>query len=493
MVYLGKIFKLNMSNKKIIFTPQLFFKYATAPHWIWHDIYTDSKEKGEMPELMEKLLEQGVLHEEEYVKGLDFIEVKEKAPLSAFAHTKKLMAEGADLIYQGEIQYEEEGIIYRGRPDFLKKTKEGYIAIDIKSSKDIKKEQRQQLVLYSLILEKVQGHLPEKAGIINKDGEEKEIKITSQLISKTEKQIREIIEIIKGKKPPLKLTSTYKNSPWFDKCVADAQKNHDIALIYKLDARAHEKLRELGIKKIKDIANMDIAGLPKIPNASREVLKRAQIQARSLQSGELEWLKKPQLPGAKLKLFFDIEGDPLLQVEYLFGFWVSGDPQMEYIPNYSNVVPDEKEEKYFIYFLAEKPEQEQEMWEQFLDWLELLPKDYLVYHYAPYEKTRTAKLAEKYGSNNEFQNFHSRLIDLYQVVLESVIFPLYFYSVKDIAKSKFLDYKWRHPKAGGAQSIFWYEKWLETGDKQVLQDIINYNEDDVRATEYLYEWLTSHK
>lgn len=461
--------------EKTIFTPQLFFKYAIAPHWIWHDIHTDPKEKGEMPELMEKLLEQGVLHEEEYVKGLEFEEVGEKAPLPAFAHTKKLMRESADLIYQGEIQYEEAGVIFRGRPDFLEKTRDGYIAVDIKSSQDIKKEQRQQLALYSMILGKVQGKLPKTAAIINRDGTRKEINITSGLIKKTEEQIEEILQIINGKKPPLKLTSTYKNSPWFEKCVADAEKADDIALIYKLDARAHEKLREKGVRKVKDAAEMDVASLGKIPCAGRKVLERAKMQAQSLETGRLKWLKKPELPEADHKLFFDIEGDPLLRIEYLFGFWI-----------------DDGEEKRYKYFLAEKPEQEERMWRGFLKWLETLPDDYLVYHYAPYEKTRTRKMAEEYGSSRAFEKFHSRLVDLYQIVLDSVIFPLYFYSVKDIAKSRFLDFKWRHPKAGGVQSIFWYEKWLETGDRQVLQDIINYNEDDVRATEYLYEWLTSH-
>jgi predicted RecB family nuclease len=73
------------------------------------------------------------------------------------------------------------------------------------------------------------------------------------------------------------------------------------------------------------------------------------------------------------------------------------------------------------------------------------------------------------------------------VIQEAVIFPVYFYSIKDLAKH--LKYKWRHEKAGGAQSIFWYEKWLETEDRKVLRDIVNYNEDDVRATEFLHNWL----
>ena len=81
------------------------------------------------------------------------------------------------------------------------------------------------------------------------------------------------------------------------------------------------------------------------------------------------------------------------------------------------------------------------------------------------------------------------MLDLEKVVQKSVIFPLHFYSIKEIAKSESLSFKWRHEKAGGSQSIFWYEEWLETKNQEILDDIINYNEDDVRATEHLYLWL----
>lgn len=81
------------------------------------------------------------------------------------------------------------------------------------------------------------------------------------------------------------------------------------------------------------------------------------------------------------------------------------------------------------------------------------------------------------------------MVDLEKVVQKSVILPLYFYSIKDIAKSRFLNFKWRHEKAGGSQSVFWYDEWLETGNREILDDIINYNEDDVRTTEHLYLWL----
>jgi len=191
-----------------------------------------------------------------------------------------------------------------------------------------------------------------------------------------------------------------------------------------------------------------------------------------------------------LKLFFDIEGDSFLDVEYLFGFWVSGDPKSLYYTG-DNVRYYEIDSKYFVYFMAEKPEDEREMWESFIKWIDALPQEYYVYHFACYEKIQIRKLAEKYGGSIALQEFQNKLVDLRPIIENAIVFPIYFYSIKDIAK--YLSFNWRHQKASGSQSILWYEKWLETGDINVLKDIIDYNEDDVQATEFVLHWLKKHK
>lgn len=253
----------------IIFTPSLFFQYDICPHWIWHDRFSDPKEKGELPELTLKLFEQGVLHESEYIKNLDFSPIKAINFDSALIETLEAMRKGVNLIYQGAIQYEVDDVIYRGRPDLLKKlpgkSKFGnfyYFPIDIKSSKEVKKEQKFQLTLYSIILENLQGCWPEKTGIINRDFENIEVVIFNKDKEDTIKHIDSILDIIKGQKPPLKLVSTCKSSPWYSKCEQEAEAVNDIALIYRLDVRSHPALRQLGINTIFDVAKIDVNVLP---------------------------------------------------------------------------------------------------------------------------------------------------------------------------------------------------------------------------------------
>lgn len=445
---------------------------------------------------MEKLLEQGVLHEEEYIKRLSFVEVKEKHSMDAFTRTIQLMREGVELIYQGEIQYEVDGVSYRGRPDFLEKRRGAkssfgdyyYAPCDIKSSTDVKPEQWMQLTLYAKILEELQGIFPHEVSIINRDHEQIPFVIEEKHRVKTFDRVDIILSIMKGQKPPLKLSSSCKSSPWYSQCVKEAEAANDIALLYRLDARAHEVLRKCGINTVQDAAEMDIKELPKVPYAGIETLKRVKLQAQSLIGGDLKWIGHPGLPETPLNIYFDIEGDPLLDVQYLWGFWIAGDPDGVYAQ--TGCVRKQDNGRYFVYFLAEQPDDEPEMWRIFLQWLEVLPRDgYTIWHYNKYERVQCDKLAKMYGGSEALQCFMSHFVDLELIVKDTVIFPLYFYSIKDIAKSKFLNFKWRHAKAGGAQSIFWYEEWLEKKDQNILNDIVNYNEDDVRATEFLKDWL----
>lgn len=252
-------------------------------------------------------------------------------------------------------------------------------------------------------------------------------------------------------------------------------------------------MRDAGIKTLQDMVAVNTSKLPKIPYASLETLQKAQLQAKSLiENKVLQIADLDGLPDTPLKVYFDIEGNPLLDIDYLFGFWVSGDPKRQYaLPQNTRFY--DGEEGYFLYFLAESPEDEKTMWEAFIGWIECLPEQYTVYHYANYEKSHLKKLADLYGDSPALQRFQDKLVDLQKVIERSIVFPLYFYSIKDIAKSPFLNFEWRHQKAGGGQSVFWYDQWLATGDRAILKDIVNYNEDDVRATENLYIGLLKMK
>jgi predicted RecB family nuclease len=486
-----------MSQNMLSLSPSHFFQFDTQPLWIWYDHYGDIAKKEEVSDFALKIMEDGVLHEEKIISAMNIIEVKSRKPKEALKETLELMKKGEPLIYQGWIEAKIEGVMLCGRPDLLER-REGesnfgkwhYVPVDIKSSSKIKTPQRNQMILYGWILKVLQGYLPETFEIINRNCERLSEPISRKHFDKAQEVKHKILSIMNGSKPELTISSKAKNSPWFKESVREAESLNDISLIYRLDPRALGKLRALGINTLDDIVKTDISTLPKIPYAPPSTLQKAQLQAKCLIDNSPNWIGSVgELPQEQLKLYFDIEGDPWLGVEYLFGFWVVGDPKGK-LKRFGEVRSSESVDgKYFLYFLAKAQEDESKLWANFLSWLDLLPQDLVVYHYADYERSRLNSMKDRYEGSDSLIHFLSKLVDLQKVVNNSVVLPLYFYSIKDICKSKFVNFQWRHEKAGGGQSIFWYEEWLEKGKEEVLQDIINYNEDDVRATEHLHLWL----
>ena len=49
-------------------------------------------------------------------------------------------------------------------------------------------------------------------------------------------------------------------------------------------------------------------------------------------------------------------------------------------------------------------------------------------------------------------------------------------------------FTWRDDDPGGAQSMVWYQEAI-TGDHEARQRLLAYNEDDVRATKALRDWM----
>lgn len=87
----------------LVFTPSLFsVRYLPALD-LAHERYSDKALRGETPALMEKLLEQGVLHERNTSRDLRLFRLKKKRPDDAFSHTLQLMRQYSKLRTQNRL------------------------------------------------------------------------------------------------------------------------------------------------------------------------------------------------------------------------------------------------------------------------------------------------------------------------------------------------------------------------------------------------------
>ena len=79
-------------------------------------------------------------------------------------------------------------------------------------------------------------------------------------------------------------------------------------------------------------------------------------------------------------------------------------------------------------------------------------------------------------------------IDLYyDVVKKATEWPTWNLSIKTLAK--YLGFAWRDTHPSGAASIEWFDRWITTGDSLIRQRILDYNEDDCRATRVLLDGI----
>lgn len=470
------------TEQKQKLTASHFYKFFQCPHWIWYDIYADSSRKREISPLLE-IIHKGTVQDGASTlcahKKFEELKPEQCRDLEeAYLATLALMRQGKN-IYHGVLMTED----WVGMPDLLEarpgKSKLGdwqYVAYDVQRSLDLKDEQKFPLVFYSLILEKIQGVLPKEAYVINPQGGERGF-LVDDFVDQFHVTRQEIERILAGDKPAPFLKSSCRRTPWYSLCLEGAEGCNDVSLIYRLSQADQRRLYGLGIHTVSDLAAADGDDLrAKLEDWQYDKIVRFQNQARVLMSGEPMILSKSEFPEVATEIYFDIESDPIRDTDYLLGMLMRDTS--------TGAVRYER-------LLAEKPDDEKSVWNKFLDVLAGWD-DFAIYHYAFYEKMVFDRLTLRHGAPSALvQKFHEHAVDLHQKTVDSVVLPLYFYTLKDVAQ--FLGYAWSDPEAGGAESVAWYDQWLRTGDRAYLDRIIRYNEDDVRATMLLRDWLSGQK
>lgn len=460
-------------------TGQDFYRFYQCPHWPYWERFGDPNLRRPLSESEEQRLADGLAHEQNIVTKIygSFDEIETKNVDDAFAQTVELMKQGAPVIYQACLKDGE----WVGRPDILEKrpgkSELGdwyYVPVEVKRAHELKKEHMAQLTFYAVLLERVQGAFPPDPAILNADGERIPFRASSSLTD-----FYDIVEQIErmraGECPdPVYRKSCMDVSPWGAACEHLAKSTNDIALLYNVDVRKLKALRSFGVRTVDDAATMDLLKLEgQAPGLTQRALESVQRQARSVMTSSV-FIREPFIDELRgLEIHFDIESHPPTDTDYLYGFWIPS------------------EQKY-LSFVARSPEEEGKMWQEFLAWLETLPSEYTIYHYAPYEVHRLRLLSRRYHTeeNPWLLKFVASMIDLKDIVSNHLVFPLPFYSLKAIGK--FLGFAWDGEVHSGGESVLAYDRWIEKGDEQILQSIIQYNRADVRATAHLLHWIRGY-
>ncbi len=470
--------RVNQQPSRSFVTATDLFRFFHCPHWPYWERFGNPEDRRPLSAADEERLGEGLSIERALVRAQygAFREVRDANPVTGFARTLALMREGVDVIYQGWLLHGH----WLARPDVLKRHegKSGlgdwyYLPVDIKRAHELRKEHLTVLTFYAVLLEVIQKRFPAHPAILNADHQVLTFDADT-FLAEFHTIVGTLERVCHGECPePVYRKACEDTSPWGRACFRLAKEHDDIALIFNVDIPKLRALRALGIRTVEAAAEMDPTALEGTsPLLTLRALQAIQRQAASL-SRDRVIIRRPWTHETQgMEIYFDIESHPPTDTDYLYGFW---------LPQQGDGV--------YQAFVAEKPEDEKRMWKAFLAWLPSLPDIYTVYHYASYESERLLILARRYGDEQDpwLRRFHTRLVDLKEKTREHAVFPLYFYSLKNICK--FLGFSWSGEVQSGGASIGVYERWLATRRPTILTSLLQYNRDDVWATAFLHDWL----
>lgn len=497
--------------RKYVTASQLY-AYDTCPHRVWRDANLLQEQIDPANEFLQLLWEKGILYEAKVLSNLidgTYLDLKEGSKEERFENTLEAMRHKVPLIYQGVLIVDE----LFAEPDLLQLLPDGnYVPIDIKAAMGTEQSESSvneegkykphyamQLCLYADALIRL-GFAKERKGIIfdiggkntlydlNSPKNTKDKRAWWEIYETNKEEVLALIQNRKRNDPALK--SECKLCHWLSSCTKWCEDNNDLSLIYKLGRAFKESMiQDTDIKTIYDLANINVEALLKEKeaadggflkgigeNALINFARRAQYRISGASGVKI--LNPIQFPQKNIELFFDIEADPTQDFVYLHGVYERRDGKTRYLS--------------FVASDSDKASEEK-AWRDFWNYIRELPKtDYAVYHYGVYEKVIYNKLKEKYPnvvSQEELNNFFNpeRCVDLYRVVDRNTDWPLKSYSIKSIAQ--LIGFKWRDPHPSGAASIQWYNTYLTTKEPDGLKRILEYNEDDCKATLVLKDYL----
>jgi predicted RecB family nuclease len=483
-------------------TAAILYDLVACPHRVTMDLFGDPAERDVVSPFVELLWERGTAFEHETMAGLTlpFLDLSRYAGDEKERQTLAAMNRGEPLIYSGRVHADD----LLGEPDLLRREGTAYVAGDIKSGsgeegpEDLSKPKLHyavQLGLYTDVLERLGISAARRPFVWDIHGREvvydldalQGVKNPRTLWSDYQKCLAEARQIVSRTTGTLPAYSGIcKQCHWYTACQKQLEAADDLTLMFDLGRSKRDILHDQ-IPTVQALAEINpeayVTGKKTVfKGIGPHTLVRLHERATLLKTHNPQpYLRTPmQLPHSELEVFFDIEVDPMHDHTYLHGFierW-NGDNATElYTGVFADSVSEQAEREAFSRawgYLRERPSA-------------------IIYFYSPYERTYWRKLRDKYPdvcSEGDLEALFTpaRSVDLYMdVVRKATEWPTRDYSIKTLAK--FLGFKWRDAHPSGAASIEWFARWIETGDEAVRQRILEYNEDDCRATRVLLDGI----
>ncbi|GAB77313.1 uncharacterized protein SAMN05421595_1140 [Austwickia chelonae] len=506
---------MHRHDDRIVLSPTDLTTFLACPHASRQDLEVARGLKPAPPRSADDQLmlisARGMAHEREYLRRLEsdgrrIVEIGRHPDLRlAEARTVDAMRAGVDVIYQGTLY---DGT-WLGYADFLIKETQAssrfgqwaYDLVDTKLSRHLSTAALLQLSTYAKRLETLQGVPPQRLTVITGNGEEQVWRPddVAAYAARARAGLETFVAAAVSDDPSAHTeghpVAHCARCHWLPDCQRTWEDTDDLSLVAGMRHPHRAALQAAGIKTVAGLAAATEEQIPGVGRGTYERLRRqAGIQIAEREDGRPRYDLLPHVPGKGLAslplpdpgdVYLDFEGDPFAGDgagrEYLAGlydrdggfhtWWAHDDPAE------GRLTAD------LLEFLVQR-------WHQY--------PGMHVYHYAPYEESALKRLTGRHGvGESELDALlrGGRLVDLYAVVRQGLLVGKPSYSIK-----KLEDLYWGHIRHGegdevadAMSSVVEYERFLESGDAEILRRIAEYNREDVRSTLALHDWLEERR
>lgn len=489
-----------VSRPRGVITPSDLVSLSRCAHRVRLDRVGDPAERIPAGAFLQLLWEGGREHEAEIIDALETQAVPfNRDPDARIEATKAVMSEGPPLIYHGLLR---SGALV-GEPDILQRVEQpsnlgpfAYLPVEIKNAAAFedndpdrpKEPDVLQLCAYAELLETAQGWRPTTGKIIDGNGDWHDLNI-GRFRALYELERARLVDILRGKektRPGWK--AACQLCVWQEHCWRVLTARDDVTTVAGIGESHRERLWAAGIYTTAQLAEADPESLVKTKGIKEARAIAWTRQARAQKSGNPEILSHWTPPQVDFEVSYDIEDftpDPFV---YLHGLLI----RPSSAARFGSAGFSEQDFGSFEPVCAELPaDDEAAVWRRFLDKVQEIDSrgSYAVYVYSHHEHSTLKRLAEVYGGSAALTRFLRCFVDLYDVVRDSVVFPADGRGLKSLAR--WIGFGWRDQDPGGAQSMAWWAQYLDDppGNGHLRDRLLAYNEDDVRASFVLRDWL----
>ncbi|MCY4488349.1 MAG: TM0106 family RecB-like putative nuclease [Deltaproteobacteria bacterium] len=464
--------------------PSLVDKVLRDPFWVWCQHHAPKAEAvNEIGRYEQMRYRRGVEHEDAWVAAHypGVLAIRPDFGHQALVRTLRAMLEGVPAIHQPQLW--DLGRDVYGRGDLLVRDDSHasdlgpyhYRVIEIKRARKLRDAYVLQAAFYNRTVGAVQGYMPERVTVALRE------EVRPVDVSGFGKRMDDVaarwcalrdrtVEEPEPGRPP-----DVTDSPWRAYGNRLVHERRDLVLLAGVRAPERAKLRAAGIHNVDELWTSSLGETEEILGPHHGAT--AYHVAQSYRTGQP--VPKPgrelRIPRARRLLYFDFETSddthPTMPPHvYLIGCWDGSRDQ-------------------FVRFLARGPEDEAEIFEEFLDYVGDDLEAVRLYHWTDYEVWQMKAVMRRWPRlEGRLARLMGSCVDLKRCIQDAVYLPVPRFSIKSVAPA--LGFNWRQQGFGAYEALLCYWDAVDTGDRSLAEKAVRYNEDDCVAMWHVDQRLT---